>query len=450
MEIENDNSIYYQSVQKHVSLTVAYLIGTKMELLVNYNPNYTDLFEKLEKDKSALAIRTLCNVRTNLMLNFSNTERSIVFDLKNLDRQEVFKEDVKTLQKLDINIIKANYRVTRYIADMNNLIAQKIGEVKELFPEWVKWDYIKNLFVIPKGQSDDVIKFETNKFSHNRNSYPFTRYIHWTPQEAGNILYNDERFLKILYKQNGDDFYDFSKVKDASESVKTNIYDFIRKNTSTVIVVDCENSDAYKLASVLTQLDRDEISHIKKIMLYDDVHTTRAWSFLQKITSIPVEYILVDRIKENKSLVDMKICAGVSASFYRDAISSFILCSSDSDFWGLISSLPLANFIVMIEYSKCGPDIKNALIENGTYYCSIDDFCTGNIKQFKTAVLHNELESRMKPLVEVDTKKLTDDIFTTLRMDISDAEKQNFYRKYIQGMTLSIDKDGIMRIKIPD
>ena len=41
MEIENDNSIYYQSVQKHVSLTVAYLIGTKMELLVNYNPNYT-------------------------------------------------------------------------------------------------------------------------------------------------------------------------------------------------------------------------------------------------------------------------------------------------------------------------------------------------------------------------------------------------------------------------
>ena len=367
MDNENDNSIYYQSVQKNVSLTVAYLIGTKMELLVNYNPGYTELFEKLEKDRSALTIRTLCNVRTNLMLNFSNTERSIVFDLVNLDRQEIYKEDIKTLQRLDISIVKANYRVTRYIADLNILIAQRISEVKDLFPEWVKWDYIKNLFVIPKGNSDDVIKVETNKFSHNRNSYPFTRYIHWNPQELGNILLNDERFLKILYKQNSDEFYDISKVKDASESVKTNIYDFIRKNESTVIVVDCENSDAYKLASVLTQLDRDEISHIKKIMLYDDVHTTRAWSFLQKITAIPVEYILVDRIKDNKSLVDMKICAGVSASFYRDGISSFILCSSDSDFWGLISSLPLANFIVMIEYSKCGPDIKNALIENGIF-----------------------------------------------------------------------------------
>ena len=202
MDNENDNSIYYQSVQKNVSLTVAYLIGTKMELLVNYNPGYTELFEKLEKDRSALTIRTLCNVRTNHMLNFSNTERSIVFDLVNLDRQEIYKEDIKTLQRLDISIVKANYRVTRYIADLNILIAQRISEVKDLFPEWVKWDYIKNLFVIPKGNSDDVIKVETNKFSHNRNSYPFTRYIHWNPQELGNILLNDERFLKILYKQN--------------------------------------------------------------------------------------------------------------------------------------------------------------------------------------------------------------------------------------------------------
>ena len=217
-----------------------------------------------------------------------------------------------------------------------------------------------------------------------------------------------------------------------------------------MIVVDCENSDAYKLASVLTQLDNNEIERIKKIMLYDDIHTTKAWSFIDKITNIPVEHIMVDRIKENKSLVDIKICADVSASFYRDSVSSFILCSSDSDFWGLISSLPDARFLVMIEYSKCGPDIKNALISNGTYYCAIDDFCTGNIKSFKVAVLHSELVSRVKDLVEINTKEMLHDIFTTVRMDISEAEKQNFYRKYIQTMQLHIDKDGIMRIRVLD
>ena len=448
MDVEYDNSIFYQSVQKGVSLTVAFLIGTKMDVLVDNNPNEKELFEKLSKEKDAVIIRTLCNIRSNLMLNYTNTERNIVFNLQNLDRQEIYKDDIKTLTQNDINIIKVNYKVNRYLADINGLIAQRIATIKDLFPEWVKWDYLKSLFVMPKGQSEEMIKAESKKFIQSRLSYPFTRYIYWHPVEEGNILLNDEKFLKILYRQFKDEFQDISKVKDASESVKTNIYDFINNNESTVIVVDCENSDAYKLASVLKQLDRNEIERIHKIMLYDDVHTTKAWTFLNKITNIPVEHILVDRIKENKSLVDMKMCAGVSASYYRDNITSFILCSSDSDFWGLISSMPGANFLVMIEYSKCGPDIKNALIENGTYYCSIDDFCTGNIKNFKMAILHNELESRVKDLIEIDTNQLLDDIFTTLRMEISDAERQNFYKKYIQSMSLHIDKEGVMKIRV--
>lgn len=439
-----------KSTQKGVSLTVAYLIGTRLEVLTENNPNELELINGLQSNRDALSLRALCNIRSNLMLNYSATERSIVFNMQNLDRLELYSEDVKTLSKQEIYIVKANCRVNKYITEINLLISQNISKVKELFPEWVKWEYIKNLFIMPKGQDIESVKNESRKFSNSRLCYPFTKYINWRPADEGNILLNDEKFLKILYRQNNDEFRDLSKVKDASETVKTNIYDFIRENDSTVIVVDCENSDAYKLASVLTQLDNNEIERIKKIMLYDDIHTTKAWSFIDKITNIPVEHIMVDRIKENKSLVDIKICADVSASFYRDSVSSFILCSSDSDFWGLISSLPDARFLVMIEYSKCGPDIKNALISNGTYYCAIDDFCTGNIKSFKVAVLHSELVSRVKDLVEINTKEMLDDIFTTVRMDISEAEKQNFYRKYIQTMQLHIDKDGIMRIRVLD
>ena len=450
MEDKYDNSIYYQSVQKGVSLTVAYLIGTKMEILEDNNTDESELFEKLKKNTDAVIIRSLCNIRSNLMLNYTSTERSIVFNMQNLDRIELYREDVKTLARQEIFIVKANCKVNKYITDINLLISQRIHTIKDLFPEWVKWEYIKSLFIMPKGQDPEAIKNESKKFYNSRLCYPFTRYINWRPSDDGNILLNDEKFLKILYRQFDDEFRDISKVKDASETVKTNIYDFIRDNPSTVIVVDCENSDAYKLASVLTQLDSNETERIKKIMLYDDAHTTKAWAFLSKITKIPVEHIMVDRSKENKSLVDMKMCAGVSAAFYRDNIPSFILCSSDSDFWGLISSLPQAKFLVMIEYSKCGPDIKNALIENGTYYCAIDDFCTGNIRNFKMAVLHSELESRVKDLVEINAHELVEDIFSTLRLEISEAEKQNFYKKYIQGMQLHIDKEGIMRIKIPD
>ena len=35
-------------------------------------------------------------------------------------------------------------------------------------------------------------------------------------------------------------------------------------------------------------------------------------------------------------------------------------------------------------------------------------------------------------------------------MEVDEAEKKNFYDKYVKKMTLAIDKDGMMTIKIPD
>lgn len=45
---------------------------------------------------------------------------------------------------------------------------------------------------------------------------------------------------------------------------------------------------------------------------------------------------------------------------YKNDVDSFVIVSSDSDYWGLISSLPDAHFLVMIEREKCGPDIRSA------------------------------------------------------------------------------------------
>ena len=121
------------------------------------------------------------------------------------------------------------------------------------------------------------------------------------------------------------EFSDLSKVKDASDSVKANIYDFIDNSDSLILVVDCENSYAFKLASVLTQLDEIEIHKIQKIILFDDVHTTNAWNYLHNVTKIPIEHNVIERIKEDKSLVDIKIAMGISKAYYKDNISSFIL-----------------------------------------------------------------------------------------------------------------------------
>jgi uncharacterized LabA/DUF88 family protein len=106
---------------------------------------------------------------------------------------------------------------------------------------------------------------------------------------------------------------------------------------------------------VLKNLNKQEIEKVKKIILYDDdTHTSPAWKLLKEFTDIPVEYNLIQRLKDEKSLVDIRMGAGITESYYRDNIKSFIIVSSDSDYWAIISTLPDARFLFMIEESNAG------------------------------------------------------------------------------------------------
>jgi uncharacterized LabA/DUF88 family protein len=267
-------------------------------------------------------------------------------------------------------------------------------------------------------------------------------YIHWKPRDLGNILYTDGKFLEMLYDMNGDYFGDSSKYKGVVNDVKDNIYDFIENSYKTVLVVDCENSDVYKLYGALKSLNQEEIQKIHKIILYDDTHTTNGWDYLSKFVTIPVEHIEVDRVTDRKSLVDIRVTAGICREFYRDDVSSFILLSSDSDYWGLISSLPEAEFLVMIEYAKCGNAIKDTLEANDIYYCSLDDFCSGYIDDLKRAVLINELKKYLPHILEYNGKELVRTLYEQVRIEADEKEIKNFYEKYVKTLKLKIDNDG--------
>lgn len=442
--------INHKQEQTRLCTIMAFLIGVEWERCEFYYKNDKELFESMVENTDCVIIRALCRIRTNLMLNYSETYNDMVYNLQNLDKQEKYKDDIQILSNNGLNIIKANYFVNAYIADINKIISERINSIRDLFPEWLRWDYVRALFLMPQGQIEEKIIKESKKFQKNKSCYPYTRYINWNPVDEGNILLNDKKFTKVLYSQNNDVFRDYTKVKDASESVKANIYDFIDNSKSLQLVVDCENSDAFKLASVLKQLDADEIAKIDKIVLYDDVHTTNAWGYLDVVTGIPVDHKIIERIKSNKSLVDIKMGMGISEAYYDKKITSFILLSSDSDFWGVISSLPNADFLVMVEREKCGIDIQNALENDGTYYCFIDDFCTGNIKEFKNAMVSAALKDEINNILNLDSHKLLDDILCNLRMDVSPVERNNYYNRFIQKLKLVTDKNGMMKIKLVD
>ena len=147
----------YQQDQTRLCTMMAFLIGVDWLKCSFYYEQDKALYEELKANKACVIIRSLCRIRTNLILNFSETENEIRYNLCNIDRQERFREDVKTLHKNDVDIIKVNYHVNQYLADLNKLIAQRINDVKGIFPDWVRWDYIRPLFIMPKGQNEKDI-----------------------------------------------------------------------------------------------------------------------------------------------------------------------------------------------------------------------------------------------------------------------------------------------------
>lgn len=140
--------------------------------------------------------------------------------------------------------------------------------------------------------------------------------------------------------------------------------------------------------------------------------------------------------------------AGVCTDYYENNITSFILVSSDSDYWGLISTLKNAEFLVMYEYSKCGHAIKRALSENDIYYCSIDDFCSGNIEELKKAVLFECLEKYLPDILYINGKDLVRKIYEEARISASVKEIENFYNRYIKTLKLKVDNNGNFAIEI--
>lgn len=251
-----------------------------------------------------------------------------------------------------------------------------------------------------------------------------------------------KKFAVLLYRWHNDYFREFSKVSDVSSYVKGSIYEYIEGSEKAVVVVDCENSDPYKLCAVLKNLDYQYTQKISSIILFDDVHTASAWRILEDFTKIPVEHILIERVKESKSLVDIKLTARACQEHYINKVDSFIIVSSDSDYWGLISSLPDARFLMMIEHEKSGPDLKAALVNTGIFYCYIDDFYSGNAEELKFGALIKEMYRYIDSTVHLNVNDMFTAALKATRIEMSEAEKKQFMAQHIKTMQMSIAPDG--------
>ena len=151
---------------------------------------------------------------------------------------------------------------------------------------------------------------------------------------------------------------------------------------------------------------------------------------------------MINRLKEEKSLVDMKLAIGVANEFHENDIDSFVIVSSDSDYWALITSLPKAKFIVMAEKEKCGHDFRVTLEQKGIFYCFMDDVFTGNVDDLKIRALVAEFERYVDERVRFNVNDMVDTAFLNTRIELTEAAKKQFYRDYVRTMHLEVDDNG--------
>ena len=447
----NEKKTYQDSTYDLIS-KVAYLLGVPKRIFDNeHEPPDPVVFQQLEGEKSARIIRNLCMIRTGIQRNFRAINKKMQSEYLSIISMPEYVPE-KSMRRLEEDgiyfIKKSNTKLYQHIVELNRIISNRINNCKPLFPIWLNWKYIQELFVMPDGFTETGIKAAVSLFHHHWQDYPYQMYMNWNPSNEGNILYNDKKCVTLLYRWHEDEFTEYSRVSDVSSYVKGSIHGFIGDSARTVIVVDCENSDPYKLCAALRGLDRDNLAKISRIILFDDVHTASAWRILESFTNISVEHILIERVKQNKSLVDIKLTARACQEHYQNQVDSFIIVSSDSDYWGLISSLPEARFLVMVEREKCSPAMKHTLVESGIFYCYIDDFYSGNSDGIKMSALFKEMYRYLDHSIDLNVNDMFSEALHATRITMTDAEKRQFFDKYIRPMHLVIDPDGNVSIEL--
>ena len=477
--VEYDN---YENYKVDIVTTIAYLLGIKEHILEGEESKFNkDLLSELNKNKDANIIRYLSILRNEFLKNAKEIKNRR-FNLIPMDQMpDIISVDaIKYLRENGLEIIHPNFDANGHLAFVNQYIIEKIEKVKDLIPSWVKWEYIKSIFTMPAcyaGYNGSLISnkdqlkkilLQINKerkiIFDNKTFYPWATYLHWNPNKMmkyyGNILFNDNKFLKLLYASFGESFRATGYVVDATDEDKDSIYDFVDNSINIAILVDCENVDPYRFVSVFKGLDENSISKIKKVILYDDIHTSNAWDYINKMIKLPIEHKIIERVLENKSLVDIAMTAGACREYYQENTESLILASSDSDFFGLIQNLPTARYFVLNESDKTSEKILVELNKNNINFCFMDSFAQSEVQSFKNEVLLNNLKRRIDEFNEsgvfeiMDPLELLDTVFNEAYISGSynqiEAEKKSFYNKYIKkGLKIIIvDEDGYKRFKM--
>lgn len=382
----------------------------KLQYLIGVPSQYIDNFDTLNKGVM-VEVRKLCAFRSMLIANFSDINEQFKNHVQLADISMTARF-VADLAKLEINIVNSG-SLSRNVIELNQLIDARMEKIALGF-KGIPQEWIQEIFSMPNGDDVPGVRAAVRKYRQFKNYYPYQKYINWpfaeTPEEqrAKNIFGNDRALHEMLAENH------INKT--------TRLIDFVGTAKDVVVVVDCENSDAQRLYNTLSCVK----DRLRKIILIDDTHTNLMWDEIvreYREEGIIIEHDELPRIKEEKSLVDLRMVAKTCEEFYKNDVKYFILVSSDSDLWALISSLPDAEILVLAERCKSGDVFVETLTKHKIQRLFMEDIAEDST-ELMDRIMHKEIDAAIaKSYIDVR------------RIVINAAQKLNLF----------LDKDNVDR-----
>lgn len=353
----------------------------KLQYLIGVPSQYIDNFDVLNKGVMA-ETRKLCSLRSLIIASFTDINEQFRNGVQ-LSDIPMTARLVSDITKYGINIVNAG-SLSRNVIELNTLIDARIEKIALGF-KGIPQEWIQEMFSMPAGDTIDGVRAAVRRYRQFKNFYPYQKYVNWpfaeTPEEkrSKNIFGNDKDLHTLL--------------AEIHANKKSKLIDFIGTANDVVVVVDCENSDAQRLYDALNTVK----GNLRKIILIDDTHTNLMWDEMvreYREAGITIEHDELPRLKEQKSLVDLRMVAKTCEEFYKHNVSHFILASSDSDIWALISSLPDAEIMVLAEKCKCGDVLIEALTQHKIQRLFLEDITTDS-SELMDRIMHKQIEALM-------------------------------------------------------
>lgn len=126
---------------------------------------------------------------------------------------------------------------------------------------------------------------------------------------------------------------------------------------------------------------------------------------------------------------------------YKNNVDSFVIVSSDSDYWGL--SVPVRSTLLGHDRARPQqPRFEECSLNAGIFYCYIDDFYSGDSEDIKMSALYKEMYRYIDKAVQLNVNTMFEEALRTTRIEMSEAEKKQFMAQHIRTMQMFISPEG--------